>query len=158
MLRSVSVRRDAGVLGIGRWAAPVGGVLARAAPEDERVEQRVGAEAVAAVHRDARRLARGVQVRDGRLAVDVGLDAAHDVVHTRSDVDRLAGDVDAREISSDVDDLPQGLERPAARHLRDVEGHCPVREAAPLVDLGLLGAGDDVAGGKLELVGGVAAP
>ena len=61
-----------------------GGVLAGAAAEDQRVEQRVRAEAVAAVDRDAGDLAGGVEAGDRRLAVDVGLDAAHDVVHARA--------------------------------------------------------------------------
>src|SRR4051794_6393161 len=57
----------------------VGGVLAGAAAEDQRVQQRVGAEPVAAVHRHAGHLAGRVEAGDRRLAVDVGLDAAHDV-------------------------------------------------------------------------------
>jgi len=57
------------------------------------------------VDRDARDLAGGVQARDIGLPVHVGLDTAHDVVVTRLDVDRLAGDVDAGEVAADVDDL-----------------------------------------------------
>jgi hypothetical protein len=41
-----------------------GGVLARAAAEDERVQQRVGAEAVAAVHRHAGHLAGRIEAID----------------------------------------------------------------------------------------------
>ena len=93
----------------------LGGVLARAPAEDQRVQQRVGAEAVAAVDRDAGHLAGGVQARDRRLAVDVGLDPAHDVVLAGVDVDRLAGDVDAGEVAADVDDLAQRLQRAPAR-------------------------------------------
>ena len=132
-----------------------GGVLARAAAEDQRVEQRVGAEAVAAVDGDAGDLAGRVEARDRRLAPHVGLDAAHDVVAAGLDVDRLARDVDAREVAPDVDDLAQRLERALARHLGDVERDGAVGEAAALVDLGLLGARDDVARGELELVGRV---
>ena len=40
-------------------------------------------------------------------------------------------------------------------HLGDVQRHGAVGEAAALVDLGLLGAGDDVARGQLQLVGRV---
>src|SRR5215207_2837138 len=58
----------------------LGGVLAGAAAEDQRVEQRVRAQAVAAVHGDAGHLAGGVEARDRGLAVDVGLDATHDVM------------------------------------------------------------------------------
>jgi hypothetical protein len=72
-----------------------------------------------------------------------------------ADVDRLARDVHAREVLADVDDLAQRLERALARHLGDVKRHRAVREAAPLVDLGLLGAADHVARGQLHLVGRV---
>ena len=136
-------------------AARCGGVLAGAAAEDQRVQQRVRAEAVAAVDRDAGDLAGRVEAGDRRLAVHVGLDAAHDVVAARLDVDRLARDVDAREVAADVDDLAQRLERALARHLGDVQRDRAVREAAALVDLGLLGARDDVARGELHLVGRV---
>ena len=104
--------------------------------------------------RDAGDLAGGVQARDRRRAVGVGLDAAHDVVLAGADEDRLAGDVHAGEVLADVDDLAERLERALARHDRDVEVDAlAVRPgAAALVDLGLLGAGDDVARGELELV------
>ena len=128
------------------------GVLAGAAAEDQRVQQRVGAEPVAAVDGDAGDLARGVQAGDLGRAPDVGLDAAHDVVAAGLDVDRLARDVDAGEVAPDVDDLAQRLERALARHLGDVERDGAVGEAAALVDLGLLGAADDVARGELHLV------
>src|SRR6202022_1598243 len=110
------------------------------------------AQPVAAVDRHASNLAGGVQAGDRRLAVDVGLDAAHDVVVAGLDVDRLAGDVNAGEVAAEVDDLPERLERAVARHLGDVERDGAVGEAAALVDLGLLGPADDVAGGQLELV------
>jgi len=47
-----------------------------AAPEDKRVQQRVGAEAIAAVNGDAGDLAGRVEPLDRRPPVDVGLDAA----------------------------------------------------------------------------------
>ena len=127
-------------------------VRAGAAAEHERVEQRVRAQAVAAVDRDAGALARRVQARDLGLAVDVGLHAAHDVVVAGLDVDRLLRDVDAGEVAADVDDLAQRLVDALARHDRDVERDGAVGEAATLVDLGLLGARDDVARGELHLV------
>ena len=103
-------------------------------------------------------LAGGVEARDLGRAVDVGLDAAHHVVVAGLDVDRLAGDVDAGEVAADEDDLAQRLVDALARHDRDVERHRAVGEAAALVDLGLLGARDDVARGELHLVGRVASP
>src|SRR3954469_9171223 len=134
---------------------PRGGVLAGAPAEDQRVEQRVGAQPVAAVDRDAGPLAGRVEAGDRRLAPHAGLDAAHDVVAAGLDVDRLTRDVHAREVAPDVDDLAQRLERALARHLGDVERHRAVGEAAALVDLGLLRARDDVARGELHLVGRV---
>ena len=139
-----------GDVGVGRLGRPVvarmvGCVLPGAAAEHQCVEQRVRAEAVAAVDRHARDLARRVEARDLGEPVDVGLDAAHRVVVARLDVDRLAGDVDAGEVAADVHDLPQRLVDPLPRHLRDVERDRAVREPAPLVDLGLLRARDDVA-------------
>ncbi len=129
-----------------------GGVAAGALAEDQRVEQRVGAEPVAAVDGDAGGLAGRVEAGDVGAAVDVGLDPAHRVVVARLDVDRFAGDVDAGEVAADEDDLAQRLVHALFRHHGDVEGDGPVGEAAALVDLGLLGAGDDVARGQLHLV------
>ena len=62
------------------------------------------------------------------------------------------GDVDAGEVAADVDDLAQRLVDALARHHGDVERDGAVGEAAALVDLGLLGARDDVARGELHLV------
>jgi hypothetical protein len=61
------------------------------------------------------------------------------------DVDRLLGDVDTREVPAHVDDLAQRLVDALAGNDRDVQRDRSVREAAALVDLGLLGTGDDVA-------------
>ena len=68
------------------------------------------------------------------------------------DVNRLARNVDSREVAAHVHDLPQGLVDALARHLGDVERDGPVGEPAALVDLGLLGARDDVARRELHLV------
>ena len=63
---SLAQLRVARSSGIGMRAGARGGVLAGAAAEDQRVEQRVGAEAVAAVDRDAGDLAGGVEALDRR--------------------------------------------------------------------------------------------
>ena len=107
------------------------------------------------MHRHAGAFAGRVEARDRRLAVDVGLHAAHHVVVARLDVDRLARDVHAGEVAAHVHDLAQSLVDALARHDGDVERDRPVGEAAALVDLGLLGARDHVAARQLHLVGRV---
>ncbi len=143
----ISAKRDCSSLSREREARPpaivlarVGAVLAGAAAEDQRVEQRVGAEAVAAVHGDAGDLASRVEAGNLGGAVGVGADAAHRVVVAGLDVDRLAGDVDSGEVAADQHDLAQRLVDALAGHDRDVERDRSIREAAALVDLGLLGA------------------
>src|SRR6202044_3869840 len=102
-----------------------GGVLARAAAEHERVEQRVRAETVRAVHRGATHPPGRIQAGDRREPVRIGLDATHDVVLPGADVDRLARDVDAGEVTADVDDLAQCLERASAGNLWEFQGGGP---------------------------------
>ncbi len=100
---------------------PGGGVFARSAAEDQRVEQRVGTQSVASMDRDAGDLAGRVEAVDGRPPVNVRLDAAHDVVLSGTDHDRFTCDVHAGEVAAEVDDLAQRLERPLARDDGDVE-------------------------------------
>src|SRR5204862_752540 len=107
---------------------------------------------------DAGALAGRVEARNRGLPVGIGLDAAHDVVVTRLDVDRLLGDVDAGEVATDVDDLPQRLVDALAGDYRDVERRGAVVESAALVALRLLGPRDHVARGQLHLVGRVLLP
>ena len=87
--------------------------------------------------------------RRGR-GVGVDLDAAHDVVAGGADLHRLGRDVDVGELL----ELVVHRRQPAADLLgrqagRDVEEHPAVRRAAPLLDLGVDGAGDLVAGQQL---------
>jgi hypothetical protein len=97
------------------------------------------------VYRDTGDFAGGVEPGDLRGPVGVGLHAAHRVVVARLDVDRLACDVHAGEVAAYEHDLAQCLVNALARHDGDVERHGAVGEAPPFVDLGLLGAGDDIA-------------
>src|SRR3989304_2677128 len=66
-------------------------VAARLRTEHEALAQGVRPEAVRAVDRDARGLARRVQTRETRGPRDVRVDPAHDVVQARADGDRLPG-------------------------------------------------------------------
>jgi hypothetical protein len=95
-------------------------VFPGAATEDKGVQEGVCAQAVAPVDRHARALAGGVEARDRRLAVDVGVHAAHHVVVPRLDVDGLARDVHAGEVAAHVHDLAERLVDALARHDRDV--------------------------------------
>ena len=80
---------------------------ASGAAEDDEIDQRIGAEAVGAVHRNARRLADGHQARHDvvgvavllgqNLAVIVRRNAAHVVMDGRQHRDRLTAQIDARE-------------------------------------------------------------
>ena len=106
--------------------------------------------------RDAGNLTGGVEPGDVGAALGVGLDAAHRVVVAGLDVDRLLGDVHAGEVAAHQDDLAERLVDALSRHDGDVERDRAVREAAALLDLRLLGAGDDVARGELHFVGRVA--
>ena len=120
-------RRDsassAASLGSGGCALPASTVLAAlqagGAAEHHEVDQRVGAQAVGAVHRHAGGLADGHQARHHvvgvavlqgqHLAVIVRGDAAHVVVHGRQHRDRLAAQVDAGEDLGVLGDARQAL-------------------------------------------------
>ena len=72
--------------------------------EDEQLGQGVGAQAVGAVDADAGDLAGGVQPVQWSGAVDVGVDAAHHVVHHRPDRDQLADRVDVLVVQAELPD------------------------------------------------------
>ena len=94
----------------------LGAAQRRGAAEHDEVDQRIGAEPVGAVHRDAGRLAErhqaghdvvGIAVLLGqRLAVIVRGDAAHVVVHGRQHRDRLAGDDRRRRRCAPISVMP----------------------------------------------------
>ena len=101
---------------------------------------------------DARALAGGVEAFEGRLAVEVGVDAAHVVVGAGSHRDRLVDRVDAGEDHAQLARPVQALDDPVGAEVAEVEEDVPV-DAPPLVDLDLLCAGDDVAARQLHRVG-----
>ena len=123
--------------------APVRG---RPAEHDD-VEERVRAEAVRAVDGDAGALPDGEQARHHRfrfpgprgdhLAVDVGGDPAHVVVHGRKDRDRLLGHVDVREYPCRLRDPGQPLLDDFALEVLEVQVQVVLERAdpAPLPDL-----------------------
>ena len=110
---------------VGRQALVRGGfvefddVVTRSAAEHQQVEQRVGAQAVGAVHAHARAFAHGVQAVDhfalvsrvlrDHLAVDVGGNATHLVMNGRHHRDRLTGDVHVGKVVTNLKHRRQAL-------------------------------------------------
>ena len=123
---------------------PLGGGAPGAAAEGDRLHQRVAAEPVRAVDGDARDLAGGVEAGQLGQPVGVRFDAAHVVVGAGPDRDRLLDRVDARVDHRELARARQPREDPLGAEVRQVEEDGAVDPAA-LVDLGLLGARDDVA-------------
>src|SRR5581483_7525143 len=134
---------------------PLRGGEPGAAAERDRLHERVAAEAVRAVDGDARALAGGVETRQLGRAVVVGRDAAHVVVRSGPDGDGVVDRVDPRVDHRQLARARQPVEDALGAEMAHVEHHAAV-DAATLVDLRLLGTGDDVARGKLERVGRVA--
>ena len=129
--------------------------MARPAAERDRLHQRVAAEPVGAVDGDARDLAGGVQPLDLGETPVVGLDATHVVVGARPDGDRRVDRVDAGVGHRELARAGQLGEDLLGAEVPEVEVDGAV-DAATRLDLGRLGARDDVARGELERVRGVA--
>jgi hypothetical protein len=100
---------------------------------------------------DAGALPRGVETIENRLALQIRVDAAHVVVRAGPHRNRLVDRVDPGEGHRELPRPVESLEDPLGAQVAEVEQHVPV-DAAPLVDLGLLGAGDDVAARQLHRV------
>ena len=152
-------------LGRSGWLSPglsdLGGAQAGGAAEHDEVDQRIGAEPVGAVHRNAGRFAERHQARHDRVGIAVGLgqhfavivrrDAAHVVVDGRQYRDRLLGHVDAGEDARALGDAGQAL----VQHLRvemvevQVDVVLVLADAAAFADLDRHGAADDVARGEV---------
>ena len=103
---------------------------------------------------DAGALAGGVEAFERGAAPDIRVDAAHVVVGARPHRDRLVDRVDPREDHRELARPVQALEDLLGAEVAQVEQHVAL-DAAALVDLGLLRARDDVAGGELHRVGRV---
>ncbi len=107
------------------------------------------------MHRDARRLARGVEPLDLTEAPVVGLDATHVVVGAGPNRDRRVDRVDTRIGHRELARARQLREDLLGAEVAQVEEDRAVDAAAGL-DLGGLGTRNDVARGELERVRGVA--
>ena len=109
--------------------------------EDEPFEERVRGQPVRPVEARARGLADGPEPRDGGASLEVGRDAAAQVVRRGHDGDWLLGDVEAESKTLRVDVREVSL-RGLRALVRDVEHHVV---GARRLHLEVDGAGDDVA-------------
>ena len=104
---------------------------------------------------DAGALAGGVQALERRPPPDVRVDAAHVVVSAGPDRDGLVDRVDAGEGHRELPRTGEALDDLLGAEMPQVEQDVALH-AAPLVDLGLLRARDDVAACELHRVRRVA--
>src|SRR5690606_30837315 len=145
------------------WFDGLGAAARRLAAEHHQIQQRVRAEPVRAVHRDARRLANRHQARHDRigltvlerddLAVIVRRDPAHVVVDRGQHRDRLLRDIHAGEDLGRLGDARQALvDAVRAKMLQVQIDVILVRaDAAAFADLDRHRAADDVA--RSEVLG-----
>ena len=122
--------------------------------ENDGVQQGVGAQAVAAVDADVGALAGGVNPGNAGQAVNVGLDAAHDVVHPRANGHGLLNHVHAGQVNADFPDLAELLHDQRFAQVGAIQEDAAV-DAVAGVDFGLFGPGNHVAGSQLHHVGSV---
>ena len=123
-------------------------LLARGLAEHQQVEQRVGAEAVGAVHRYAGAFAGGEQARDDRLLARalgrhhlphvIRRDAAHLIMHRRRHRDRIADRVGVGELDRDLADPRQPMLDQFRAEMIELEQQVVAlgTAAAALLDLG----------------------
>ena len=129
--------------------------LARASAERDRLHQRVSAEPVRTMDGDARDLAGRVQTVDLGGSPVVGSDAAHVVVGTRPDGDRIVDRIHTGKRHRELTRSGKPREDALGAEMAQVEKDGVVDAPASL-DLRRLRPRDDVAGGKLERVRRVA--
>ena len=135
-------------VGLERLGEPEAG----GAAEHDQVGQAVRAEPVGAVDRDAGRLADGEQARDDRvriavlrhhdLATIIGRDAAHIVVGSRHDRQRLTRQIDAGENLAGLGDARQAFGEDFGRDMVEVQVNMVLvrADAAALADFDRHGA------------------
>jgi len=117
----------------------VGRVLRGQFAEDDRLEQRIYAKSIRAVHGDAGALARRVDSGNGGRAVLIGLNAAHPIMHARGDRHRFVDRVDAGGIEGEFADLRQPFHDFLLAEVAKIQEDATV-DATAFIDLGLLGA------------------
>ena len=93
---------------------------------------------------DAGALTRGVEALKLRHPPDVGVDPAHVVVGAGPHRDRVVDGIDPEEDHRQLSGPVKALEDLLRAQVAQVEQHVAV-DPATLVDLGLLGTGNDVA-------------
>src|SRR3954447_4444824 len=122
--------------------------------EHDRLQQRVAAQPVGAVHRHAGALTGRIQPGHEGVPPDVGVDATDVLVRSWPNRNRLLDRIDARVVHGQLAGAVQALVGALGAEVGEVEQHASVDSAA-LVDLGLLRARHHVPRGQLAGVGGV---
>ena len=134
-----------------------GAAQGRGAAEHHEIKQRIGAQPVGAVHRDTGRLADGHEPRrhgvgivlggGQNLAVNIGGDAAHVVMHRGLDGDGLAGDIHVGEDFRRFGNSRQAFMQHRRVDMAEIEMHMVLLGAttAPFLNLHGDGTADHVA-------------
>jgi hypothetical protein len=132
----------------------VGGGAAGGGTEHQALAQRVGAEPVGAIDADVGDLAAGVEPPERGGTVDVDVHPAHHVVLDRPDRDRVGDDVDPDVVAAELAHEGQLAVDHRLAQVADVQVHVVAvlaLEAVALLELGDLGAADDVPRAELHL-------
>ena len=129
-------------------------MIAGTLPKNDSVEERIGPQAVAAVNADIGALPGRIDAGNSGLAVDVGFDAAHNVVHPGADGHRLPRHIDASQVNADFPNLAQLFGNQGFSQVGAVQKDAAV-DAVAGVDFGLLGPGDYIPGGQFHHIWGI---
>ncbi len=138
-------------------AGILGGGLADNTTEDQQLDQGVATESIRSVQ-PTRGLADRVEPVDvGAVVFGANPHPAHRVVRGGRDLDRVRRNVEHLQLEHRLVNAGEATHNRLARQVRDVEPHTTVGGAATLLDLGVTGEGDPVAGGEFHPLGVVLA-
>ena len=132
-------------LTLGKGSGMCTGTLA----EHNRVQQGVSPQAIAPVDADVSALSGGVDTGQISLPVNVGFDAAHQVVHSRTNWHRLFNHVFASEVNAQLADLAEFFHNQLFAQVSAVQQYTTV-DAVTRIDLGLLRTRHHVSRGQLH--------
>ena len=135
-------------------AAGFGGVIAGTLSEHDGIQQGIGPQAVAAVDADIGAFPGGIDAGNGSQPVNVGFDAAHNVVHPRTDRHRLPRHIHPGQVNADFPNLAQFFGNQRLPQVSAIQKDAAV-DAVAGVDFRLLGPGHHIPGGQFHHIGGV---